>query len=207
MAWDTAEIIARVRDRAELDANSTLMTSAVLLRMVNQALEQISLEKDWPWLHASGPLVTVATARTAATPTGWIRTISLVEASTGEALTRRAARALDEIVATGKPYLYSVAGNTIAVAPIPDAVYSYTHRYVRFEPTLTDASTGVPLIPQVYGQGVVEWAAKLALLKTKQFEKAAQAQKDYQDWLKRVVDNVNQGQAPLRIEPRPGAWF
>ncbi len=206
MAFDMTEIIARVRDRAELDATSTLMTSTVLMRMINQALEQVSLEADWPWLRASVSAVTVANTRTIALPTGWIRTLSLVETATGDSLVRRPVRKLDEEVSTGRPYMYAVDGNVLSVAPIPATVYTYTHRYVRSEPVITDATGGVPLIPQVYSQGIVEWAAIKAFQRTKQVDKAATALTDYQQWLTRVRDNVNQGKEPLRVEPRPGAW-
>lgn len=207
MTYAASDLITAIRDRAELDANSTLMTDAVLLRLLNRALAQVSLEANWPWLRTSESAVSVAGTATLTLPTGWLRTLSLTETVVGEPLVRRPARIIDRMGTEhpGRPYLYSAEGSVITLGPTPDAVYTYTHRYLRSEPVLT---TGAPLIPEAYSQGVVEWAAIKAFQKTQAgAEKVAQAVADYRDWLVRTRDNINQSAETLRVEPREGAWF
>jgi hypothetical protein len=206
MAYTTAELIEAIQDRAELDANSSLTTAAYMLRLLNRALAQVSLEANWPWLRSSASVSSVAGTPTLVLPTGWLRTMSLTDNEDGTPMDRRPARILDRLVDSGRPQLYAAEGGVLTLGPTPDAVYTYTHRYLRSEPTLT--AGGTPLIPEAYSQGVVEWAAIKAFQKTTAgAEKVTQAILDYRDWVTRTRDNINQGADPLRVEPREGAWF
>ncbi len=206
MAYTTAELITALEDRAELDPNSVLMTAAVKLRLINRALAQVTLEADWPWLRSSASAVSVAGTATLVLPTGWIRSLALTETVTGEPMLRRPVRILDRNTGRGRPYLYAVDGSVLTLSPTPDAVYTYTHRYLRSEPVLAAGET--PLMPEVYSQGIIEWAAIKAFQRTQADPaKVTQAVLDYKEWLTRAKDNINQGREMLRIEPREGAWF
>lgn len=205
MTYLAADLITAVRDRAELDTSSTLTVDALLLRFINRALAQISLEASWPWLRASASVSSVVGTATLTLPTGWLRTHSLTETVTGYPLERRASRVIDRQPGTGRPEIYAVDGSVLSLAPTPSAVVAYTHRYSRSEPELTAGNA--PLIPEVYSEGVVLWAAARAFNRYKQPDKAALALADYAVWLVRVKDNCNQGAELMRIEPREGGWI
>lgn len=204
MTYLAADLITAVRERAELDTSSTLTVDAMLLRFINRALAQISLEASWPWLRASASVSSVIGTNTLTLPTGWLRTHSITDTVTGYPLQRRASRVIDRQPGTGRPEIYAVDGSVLYLAPVPTEVVAYTHRYSRSEPELT---TGAPLIPEVYSEGVILWAAARAFTRNKQPDKAAIALSDYAAWLVRVKDNCNQSAEVLSVEPRPGGWL
>lgn len=206
MAFDLSYLDQRVVDRCGVATTDTRLTQAVRFRAINDALEQISLERDWPWLLTSETITTVANTATSALPTNYLRTDSIVNTTLGTALRRTNLIDIDTLSYTGIPVLYHSSGLTITLAPTPDAVYSLKHRFHRTEPALTTGAS-TPLIPQVYGRGVVEYAAMLLLKQVREADMAAIAERDYMAWLKRASDNSNASREPLRIRCRPGAWF
>lgn len=210
MAWNLNEIIARALDRASANSTNTNLPTATCTRMVNQALDEVSLEADWPWLRTVETLTTAAGASilqnaTQAGSKNFLRTVDLVDTSNGQALTRRKVAILDRVIWSGRPQLYSVGGQIITVKPIPDGVYTLQHRYVQAEADLVNG-TDVPLVPEIYGRGVVLYTANLMAIKISQPNTAAACAADYQAWVKRARGHINQGREPLRVEPRPGGW-
>jgi len=208
MAFDLAEIRTRVRDRAGLTTTDTLVTEAVLTRIINAGLNTLALEADWPWLRVKTDLTTVAGQAEYDPPALWLRTISLTHSDTGEPLARRHVKVLDRIPATstGRPFQYAVDGGKITLRYTPNGVLTLVHRYVKSEPTLVDADD-TPLLPEAYGQGLIEWCAAKAYTMKKDVERTQEAKLDYAAWLKRARDNINQGREPLRVEVRPGSEF
>ncbi|HYF46988.1 MAG TPA: hypothetical protein VD926_12300 [Acidimicrobiales bacterium] len=208
MAYDVAALKTRIRDRAGLTTSDSLVTSAVLLRLINAGLNTIALEADWPWLRVKTTLTTVAGTDEVSPPSLWLRTISLTHADTGEPLVRRHIKVLDRVPSTtqGRPYLYAVDGGKLTLRYTPNGAYSLVHRYVKSETELV-ADEDVPLLPEAYSQGLVEWCAAKALTMKKETERAQEAKMDYGAWLKRARDNINQGREPLRVEVRPGSEF
>ena len=205
MPFDLAYLDQRVVDRLGLSSSDTRLTSTVRYRAINDALKQVCLDHDWPWLRTSGTITTVANTATAALPTGHIRTESLVDTTTGEALRRTPSLEIDELITPGRPSLYYVA-DVITFGPTPDGAYTLRHRYFRVEPELVN-TTDVPLIPEMFARGPIEFAAALLLRQIRERERAAEAEADYRAWLKRARDNANKSREPRRIRVRPGAWF
>ncbi len=97
-------------------------------------------------------------------------------------------------------------GLVIRVAPTADQAYTLIHRYFRYEPVLS-ADGDTPLVPEVYSQAVIEWAAYQALTQGNSVERADRALRDFRTSLARIKDNANQGADPLRISNRPGGWL
>lgn len=206
MAFTLADYDARLIDRISTVAGDTRLTSAVRYRTINDALAQICLERDWPWLLTSATITTVAGTSTSNLPTRHIRTDSITETATGISLSRRSLIELDQVIYRGPPRLYHVDAGVITFKPIPDGVYSLTHRYRQSEAALA-LTTDAPLIPDLYSRGVVEYSALLCLRQIKEMERAVEAEKDYGTWLRRVQDNVNLSREPIRVRVRPGAWL
>ncbi len=204
MAHTLSTLRARVRARAASNGADSLLTDTQLNLYVNQALQAVSLEADWPWQKVIDATQTVTVNNgTFTPPAGWYRSQSLTHVDTGEPLERRAPKYLDRVVGTGRPWCWAPDGVVISVRPVADGTYTLVHRYFKSEPTLTGDSS-VPLIPEVYSQPVVEYAAYQALTQGNSVGRAAQAWSDYQTSLRRIKDNCNQGSDPLRITPRPG---
>lgn len=208
MAWDGAEIITRVRDRAELDVNHSALTDAVLLRLVNAGLQRLALAADWPWLRATETNSVAAGAEQLTLPTGWIRTLLLTHSDIAEPLTRAHLKVIRRVLVTdvGRPSLYAADGSRVFIRRVPDGAYDFIHDYVRTEPALV-GTDGVPLIPEAYSQMLVEWVAVKAFQKDRKTDEAIEAKADFYAALKDARDNINQGREPLTITPRPGGWF
>lgn len=205
MAFDLAYLEQRVIDRTSLSSTDTRLTQAVRYRAINDALEQISLEHFWPWLLSSETIATVAGTATRALPTGYIATNSIVNTTLRDALRPSSLIDIDLLTSTGIPVLYHSAA-VITWGPTPAAVYSLSHRYYRVEPALA-TSGAVPLIPQAFGRGVIEYAALLLLQQVREADMAATAEKNYNEWLKRAQDNARATREPARVRLRMGSWF
>lgn len=208
MAFDGAEIITRVRDRAQLDANNSALTDPVLLRLINAGLQRLSLVADWPWLRATENNSLAAAAQQLTLPTGWLRTILLTHSDTAEPLTRAHLKIVRRVLVTdtGRPSIYAADGSRVFIRRVPSAAYTLIHDYVRSEPALA-STAGVPLITDAYAQMLVEWVAVKAFQKDRKMDEAVEAKADFFAAMKDARDNINQGREPLTITPRPGGWF
>lgn len=201
---DLTDLDARVINRGSFNSSDTGLTQAVRFTFVNAALKQISNERDWPWLFTTATITTVAGTSTYAHPTGYVRTDSIYEPATGQSVQERQIEEIDQLVSRGRPVFWASYGTNIVLGPPPDGVYTLTHRYVRIEPALTTGAD-LPLIPNAFDEGVVEWATYLAHTFTRQFDKAGEAAARYNAWLKSTQDNVRRGRRPVRVQVRPGA--
>ncbi len=207
MAHTLATMRARVIARSTTDTNDTLLTSAQINLYINQALQQMSLEADWPWQKVTDYAQALLSGASSFTPgTGWYRTVSLTNATTGEPLVRYAPKVLDRYIGQGRPILYAPDGLIVRTAPAADQAYTLIHRYFRHESVLS-ADGDTPLIPEVYSQAVIEWAAYQALTQGNSVERADRALRDFRASLQRIKDNANQGSDPLRVSNRPGGWL
>lgn len=203
-AGDLSDLDARVLNRGSFSSDDAGLTATVRRSFINAALKQISNERDWPWLFTTASIVTVAGTSTYALPTGYVRTDSIFEPSTGLVLVERQITEIDQYVTRDRPILFTTYGTNTVIGPPPDGVYTLTHRYVRTEPLLTDDNTA-PLIPNAFDEGVVEWATMLCWDFARQWDKAGEAGTRYNAWLKSTVDNVRRSRRPLRVRVRPGA--
>ncbi len=207
MAITLATLRARVRARAASNSSDSLLTNAQLDLYINAALQQFTLEADWPWQKVIDSTQVLAVNTGVFTPpAGWYRSQSITHSDTGYPLERRAPKYLDRVLGTGRPEYWAPDGAVISFRSLADRNYTVIHRYFKAEPGLS-ADGDVPLVPEVYSQAVVEWAAYQALTQGNSVGRAEQALADYQRSIKRIKDNCNQGAEPLRITQRPGGWL
>jgi hypothetical protein len=196
----------RIRSRLAVNASDSFLTAARITEAVNQALKQIALEHDWPWLSTSTTLTTVAEQAAYPVPADFLRSKSLRRTDTGAALAARNTQEIEGWIGLGEPRVYAIEGNEILLAYIPSGPFSLTHRYIRQENTLA-ASSDTPLIPTYWDEGVIEYAVYLLGRALNLPEQADGARKAYLDWLFRGRDNSRQVKAPGRVNVRPGGWF
>ncbi len=206
MAHNLGTLRARVKARVASTPGDSLLTDAQINDFINRALQNFSLEQDWPWQKTVETRVVTVGADSFAVPTGWYRTESITHQDTGWPLERRAPKYLDRVLGQGRPEFWAPFGaGTILLRYAPDQTYSLTHRYMKLEPTLS-ADGDAPLVPEAFSQAIVDWAAYQALTLGNSVSRAQAAMVDYIASLKRIRDNNNQGAEPLRITVRPGSW-
>lgn len=184
------DLLTALRNRVPVASTDTQLTTAVLTEFINNALYQVSIEHDWPWLLTSETISVTSGDSTYATPTDFISTQLIVELATGEYLTHKSRKELFGIATatTGRPIWYSVTDDEIHLRPVPDASYSFKHYYYRMEPTISGSTA--PLIPRGYDEGVLEYATFLALRNRREESRAQFARKSYDEWLRRTADNL-----------------
>ncbi len=207
MATTLTALDARLCSRLGIASTDSKFTSAVRTQLINDALQQICLDHDWPWLLTSETISTVAATATYNLPTRHLRTASIVDATIGRALNKMSLIEMDQVITTytARPTIYHI-GAVITLRSVPDAVYALTHRYYIAEAALASGSD-TPLIPEVFSRGVIEQAAVLAFSEAKDIERSLAADAAYTRWLKRAQDNAMRSREPGRIRVRPGGWF
>lgn len=199
-------LIAALRTRADTHASDTALTDAVLMDFLTEAAGNLALEADWPWLEVKTSLATVAATSEYTPPADWLRTVSLVETSTGAALDYRHAGEADEIIGSGRPYIYAIDSEKIILKPIPDAVYTYTHRYVSIE-NIVDAGAETFRLPVPFESALRELALTYIYRAQHRLDEAGVAEAAYQKWLRRAKDNLIRSSQSRRVRVRPGSML
>lgn len=197
-----------MRARCASNVSDSLLTDTQLNAYVNQGLARMTVEEtDWPWQKVidSAQSLTINTS-SFTPPSGWYRTSSLTHLDTGVPLERRAPKYLDRVIGQGRPELWAPDGAIITFKCTANQTYTVVHRYFRVEPTLV-ADADVPLVPEVYSQAVVEWAAYQAMRQGNRQQQADAALVDFRASIKTLQKHVNQSGEPLRITQRPGGWL
>ena len=206
---DLQAMQAAVRRRVGLPSTDALGASADLTELINEALHAISTERDWPWLETSESISLSAGAGTDALPSNWVRTRSMTIGTYGS-LTYMDAGRLDDAYpdsgVTGRPRYYAVRGDTLLFRPFTDAAYTVSHVYYRSETDLS-ANGDTPLMPSWAHTAIVEWAAALYMLRTRDEDRARYFQERADDWLRRLQDNARRVTAPSVPRVRSGSWI
>lgn len=178
-----------------------------LNHFVAEAQAAISVEYDWPWLERTATLVTAVGTDTYAVPSDWLRTLSLRLADT-EPMYRAASLAdleSDEpsATATGEPDTFAVFGAQLVLRPVPQAVLTVTHRYVRVEPELV-VDTDVPLMPAPFHHAIAEMAAAL-VCRRRGDGREANFMASYGGWKARMIAEHARQRPKARVRTR-GRW-
>lgn len=200
-----------VRVRLGVPASDNFWTDTTLTDLVNEALQAVTTEFSWPWLEATTTFATVAGTQTYTPPTTWQRTKALIIDGT-DALQWRSLEEIREFPTTtrGRPVFYTVFAEQLLLAPVPDAVYTINHDYLRTEPALA-LNTDTPLMQAQYHYAIVEFAAYLGHLRSgdssRYSNKAQDALNNYKTWLQRITDNRRRTTANMRVRVRPGGGF
>ena len=196
-----------VRTRLGVPAADTFFTDAVLTDLVNEALQAISTEVDWPWLEASTTFSTANGTATYTPTAGWMRTRSLcIDGYDG--MEWRSLTEVREIptTVTGVPCIFNVNVEQLTLRPVPNGVFTVTHDYIKVEPALA-LTSDTPLMPAQFHYAIVSLACHLGHLRSGDVNRAVAAMADYQGWLKRMVDNRRRQTGGLRVRVRPGGGF
>lgn len=207
-----AALRTAVRTRIGVPAADTFFTDTVLTDLVNEALQAVSAEADWPWLQTSTTISTVAGTGTYTPPADWGQTRALT-IDGYDAMEYRTLPEIREYLSTirGVPTVYTVSAEAILMRPVPAAVYSVTHDYMKGEPALSGDSD-TPLMPSQFHYAIVSFAVHLAHARNNEIGSyrgavtgaAAAALQQYQLWLGRMHSQRRRSSGPMRVRVRAG---
>lgn len=207
MALDLTTMRTAVRTRLGNPSTDGFFSDAQLTDLVNEALQVISAEADWPWQEATTTFSTAAGTNTYTPPTDWIQTRALV-IDGYDAMEYRTLAEIREYLTTSQdvPTAYTVSGETLLLRPTPDGVYTVRHDYVKSEPALAN-DTDAPLMPNQWRYSIVAFACHLAHMRQGDTGRAAGALAEYASWKQRMLRQRRRSSGPMRVRIRAGQVF
>jgi hypothetical protein len=197
-----------VRHKVGLSDNDAAAPDAIVNEVINEALQSITTEKDWPWLYteASG-------SPDLALPGTYDRTIFLTV--NGRDLEPRSPRDLARfrstsagVAVSGIPEFYTFAGTNLKLSPSPASgtVYPYIHAFYQTEAALV-ADADTPKLPSQYQGWLVTRAAMLLAIRTDNPSRLPKLQVEDERWRNRVIDSVRRaGASPSIRRTKESIW-
>ena len=203
---NVAALTIALRRKMGVDPDDGLLTPDVLIDLIDEANKELEAERDWPWRETSATITTVAGTASYAMPSTWLRTTSIRETNE-QPLMELTSIDLDYQNpggATGQPTAFAVYGSTLTLSPTPDAVRTFTHRYIRDVPQLAwDADE--PLMPAMFHPAIVSAAAAISYERQGADQRAQTAQLAVDRWRGRMIDDQRRTRGPIRVRVRPGS--
>ena len=167
-----------------------LITNAYVNTSIDDALNRVSMERDWWWLATTAPLSFDIVDGDAPLPADFMRANKLViNDYPVEPLP------LDTFLdpnADSNAYGWLVYGNAVKITPIPTTTTTGTLYYFRNEPALSTQSTPdtkSPLMPVVYHKSIVAYASHLCAARRQDEQRAALYLQEYGNFLKSMSDD------------------
>lgn len=208
MAKTLDDLIARLRHKLALPSDDQLVPDSDLTISINNGMNAMAADYDWPWLFTSATITTVAGTVAYSLPTRHMRTLWIANEPYGYQLVARQRKQLSRYYGTNfqqdYPFYYTVYGAGIRLAPIPNAVYSLSHTYVAAEAPLTTGAQE-PLCPEHFSDLIVLYAGMEEATRLKDFQQRNAFMQDAQTWKLRIKDQIRQEASTLRVQTR-GDW-
>lgn len=209
MAVDVTSMTTSVRTRLGNPSTDGFFTDAQILDLLNEGVQAVAAEGDWPWHKTSASFNTVSGTATYTPIAGWMKTRALT-IDGFDSMTQLSLQEIREMptTTTGTPCWYAVENEVINLRPVPNAVFAVIHDYFKVEPVLSGA-TDEPLLPTQFRMAIVEYAVYLAHLRqgdTSRYSNAAAAALDnFGKWIVRMADHRRRTSGARRIRVRPGS--
>lgn len=162
-----------------------LATDTALNEAIANALRDIGLEHDWPWLLTSASLTFSTTTGLAAQPTGFVKARELVIG--GRPAKYAPLAEFLAVAGEGSAYVWTDLGANFQLSPTPATVPTATLYYVRQEPALSSDSDS-PLIPDAYQHIVLARAAYLTNVRRARNDEAIRDDNEYQLAVRKLRD-------------------
>ncbi len=201
-----ATMLTAVRTRLGNPSTDGFYTDAQIGDFVNEALQIISTEADWPWQQATTTFATVSGTATydPTAASGWMKTRGLC-INGYNAMNQRSLIEVREFATTitGTPEFYCLENELLNLRPVPNAVFTVIHDYLKIEPELS--STAEPLMPAQFRWSIVEFATYLARLRAGDETGASAAKAAYDVWINKMADHRRRTTSPRRVRVRPGS--
>jgi len=192
----------RLAIRSDGSGNSLdgLITNAYVNTSIDDALNRVSMERDWWWLATTASLSFDTTNGDDALPADFMRAQQLViNDSPVQYITLEAF--LDPN-SDGCAYAYTIYGTNVKIAPIPSTVTTGPLYYFRNEPALStqvSPDTKSPIMPVVYHKCIVAYASHLCAARRQDEQRASLYLQEYGNFLKSMNDD-NRATVQRRIK-------
>lgn len=208
---------SKVLTRISANAADSYLTSDILDALINEAVQQVVSEADWPWLGTKTSFNGVVgqtdyVLSTILGPT-WYRVHSIYDTVTGNLLDIRAVQEMDRLnfpvgATQGNATQYSIFGDILVLGPAPMDTRLLTVRWYQREPLLV-GDNDVLIMPNTanWYTGIVEYAAYLALRSVREDTRAESAYTAYTRWIARVRDEKLRWHESIRVRVRPGSMI
>lgn len=203
MAVTLVELRTRVRSRIALPTDDELVTNSEIDRAINDALQAMAGDFDFPWLQKVTSFVTVAGTQAYALPADLARLQVAFSSSTtinGFVMQARNYAFTANMLSTqpGMPSDFCIIANQVYLTPIPDDIYTVNLLYTTTETALS-ADGDICLCPEAYSDMVVTYACfnlAIRLQDMNRFNMFAGLKKD---WLTRVANHSIKSSTPPAI--------
>ena len=179
--------------------------TTAMTEFVNEAVQAIGEERDWPWQDALDDFNTDGSAAYTL-PYDWARTRTVsIDNYPVERINVLDGDTFDRYY-RGGIYSYAIEGDEIIFYPTPTSGLAVKHRYVAVEQPLVSDSDE-PLIPTRFHQAIVNYASAIVHDRSGDDKRAASARLEYERWFRRMLDSLIRNQGPTRIRATRSIGF
>jgi len=181
-----------------------MLTDDVLNSFLNDALNRISTDHDWPYLLTSATVV-VDTTGSGPLPSGFARARDVTVGGT-----RAKQATFRELLDPGgrsNSFVWTIVGSTLRLDPEPSANLNATLWYFQQEPLLA-SDTSTPLMPSDDHPAIAYFAAQLGWLSRGDQQRAQTWYAQYEQAVKGMQDELYQTYGPrsVVVRRRDPAW-
>lgn len=201
-----AELKTKVLYRLALPVTDAMMASADLVESINNGIDAMAADYDWPWLYDVFAASTASGDNVLTTPD--LKQRILWVSLEDELLQLRSVPDMVRYQSqTGRPVFYSVRGDTVHLHPTPDAVYPCVTGYISMQiPLVTDGEEPIPAIPPMYLPLAVLYASLEHAQRLGDTTRFGFFTSEKDRWMKRIRDNARMQAAPGRMRTRTD-WY
>ena len=188
----------RLTIRSDGGGNSLdgLITNTFINTSINDALNRVSLEKDWWWLATSSSPTFNTTTGKSALPADFMRANELVINDSPVEYVPFETYLDPE--SEFSSYGYTIYGKDLCITPIPTTSPPATFYYFKSEPAL--ASDGdSPIMPPVYHYAIVAYGSFLCSARRQDEQRASLYLQEYTNFLRSMNDD-NRASIKRRIK-------
>lgn len=190
MSTTLAQLRTRTRQKLGLQANDGMLTDSSLTTTINNALDKMAVEYNWPWLIAHESFNTVVAQNQYDPPADWIKTRWL-KINDYDLDSRQRVDLIQYDLTSGMPTSFAIDEQKIWLSPAPDAVYSVVHSYMTTENNLT-ADGDTVKCPDQYSDVIVTYAAIIEARRMNNSSVEQQMLDDKKEWLRNIAKLVPQ---------------
>lgn len=196
------ELRTAIKDRLTIRSDGSgnsldgLITNTFVNTSINDALNRISLEKDWWWLATSSTPTFSTTTGKSALPADFMRANELVV--NGGPVEYIPFETYLDPQADLTDYGYTIYGKDLCLTPVPSVAPTATFYYFKAEPALASDSDS-PIMPAVYHYCIVAYGAFLCAARRQDEQRASLYLQEYANFLKSMNDD-NRASIKRRIK-------
>lgn len=200
------QMVTAIETRIGNPSTDGFFTAAQKSDMVNEGLQVVSAECDWPWLQATATISVTQGTVAYAVPADYSHTKLLyIEDYDPMEYLGQFDIATERVQGQSQPIHFTVWDEDIVFSPEPNASYTVIHKYIKQEPAITGASS--PIMPSVFHYSIVAKAVELAHLRQGYLARAEAAATEYREWLSRMYNYKRRVTQPVKRRVRPGGGF